>query len=125
MYRDEVTVPRCHKCIGDVVSTCARCVSRFACLSVRQCFIRVSENRRGTGGLGDPVIPEWLGTMRREAGGGETKVTNVRVYWRVPPAKPRAVDRTRGFRARAARYGGPDAEGVSSTTRGRGRWRRT
>src|ERR1700676_3150984 len=75
MYRDEVTVPRCRKFIGDVVSTCGRCVSRFACLSVRQRFIQVSENRRGAGGLGDLVTPEWLGTMRRAA--GETKVTGL------------------------------------------------
>jgi hypothetical protein len=47
-------------------------------IRMRHCppvFYRVSENRHGTGDLGDLVIPEWLGTMRRVA--GETKVTNI------------------------------------------------
>lgn len=61
MYRDAVTVPRCQKFIGDVVSASGGCVSGFACLSVRQCFIEVSENRRGTGGLADSVVPVGLG----------------------------------------------------------------
>src|ERR1039458_900966 len=60
---------------------------------------------------------------RRRA--GETKITNGRVTGGIPPARPRAGGRKRGFRARAARCGRPDAEGVSSTTRGRGRGRRT
>jgi len=36
-------------------------MSRFAFVTVRQCFIEGSENRRGTGGLGDFVSAEWLG----------------------------------------------------------------
>jgi len=68
MYRDEVTVPRYQKFIGDVVSTCGLYVSGFACVSVRQCFAEVSENRRGTGSLDDMVTAEWIGTMRRQTG---------------------------------------------------------
>jgi hypothetical protein len=84
MYRDEVTVPRYQKFIGDVVSTCGRYVSGFACVSVRQCFADVGENRCGTGGLGDFVYSGMAWKIRRQT--GKTKVTNVkgtlRVYWR-------------------------------------------
>src|SRR5260370_65136 len=93
MYRDEVTVPRYQKFIGDVVSTCGRYVSGFACVSVRQCFAEVGENGRGTGSLDDLVTLEWLGKMRRQT--GKTKVTNVGVYWPGSSARPRASDRTR------------------------------
>ena len=119
MYRDQVTVPRCQKFIGDVVSTCGRCVTEFACLRVRQCFIQVSENRRrtgglgdlltpvrGTGGLSDLVTPEWLGTMRRAA--GETKVTNVRVYWRGPQGRFASSRRLPVCETRCIRRGGKD-----------------
>src|ERR1700692_3716355 len=115
--------PDARSASGVVVSTCGLYVSGFACVSVRQCFAEASENRHGTGSLGDMVTSEWIGKMRREA--GETKVTNVRVYWRGSPARLRAGDRKRGSRGRAARRGEPDAEGASSTTRGPGRWRRT
>lgn len=55
---------------------------------------------------------------------------NARIAGEIPTGLVRArrlpVDcRRRGFQARAARRAAPDAEGVSSTIRGRGKCRRT
>src|ERR1019366_620724 len=64
--------------------------------------------------------------LENEAEGGEKlKYPTIMVTGGIPRARLRAGGRRRGLRARAARCGGPDAEGASSTTRGRGRSRRT
>src|ERR1700719_3444467 len=96
MYRDEVTVPRYQKFIGDVVSTCGRYVSGFACVSVRQCFIESAKTGAGQAVSAILFISEWLENKSESSG---TKVTNIkgtlRVYWPGSPATPRAGDRTR------------------------------
>src|SRR6266404_5623351 len=119
MYRDGVTVPRCQKFIGDaLVHAEAACTDSRALVS-GGVFIGVSENRRGTRSLGDHADLENRGMA------GQTKITNGMVTCGIPPAWPPAGDRTHGFRAGAARSGGPDAARVSATTPGRGRWRQT
>ena len=100
-----------------VVHANAACTDSRAPVYTGFVAAKLNENRRGTGGLGgeaDLVTAAWLGKTGRRA--GKTKITKVTVTGGVPPAKPRAGNRRRGFRARAARCGEPDAEGVSSTT---------
>src|ERR1019366_8536394 len=99
---------------------------RFAAPSVHWCACcevstQVRDGPFGRSGGGADRGMAWKTKPRT----GKTKVTNNAVTGGIPRARLRAGGRRRGLRARAARCGGPDAVGASSTTRGRGRSRRT
>src|SRR5216683_2716543 len=85
-----------------------------SCTPVSTGFVGMKKmkNGRGTGGEGDRLIAK-TEIMRK------AQITKGRFTGWAPLARRRAGDHRRGCRASAARYGGPDAEGVSSTTRGR------
>lgn len=85
-------------------------------------YSKIDENGRGAGGLGCIAGVTTAARFRElEGGAGQTKITKAMVTVGVPLTIQRADDRKSGFRARAGRCGGLDAEGVSSTIRGLGR----